>query len=60
MEGAVRMIFSPLFFSLTGTKITFEDGTVIHMSLKNGLKLLCSLSREKWGIETPAKDTKPV
>lgn len=32
--------------SLTGTKLTFEDGTVIHMSLKDGLKLLCSLSRE--------------
>lgn len=48
-----------MIFSLTGTKITFEDGTVIHMSLKNGFKLLCSLSREKWGIETPAKDPAP-
>lgn len=46
-------------FSLTGTKVTFEDGTVIHMSLKNGLKLLCSLSREKWEVVDPKPVEKP-
>lgn len=44
-----------MIFSLTGTKITFEDGTVIRMSLKNGFKLLCSLSREGWEVVSPPK-----
>jgi hypothetical protein len=46
------------WFSLTGTKVTFEDGTVIHMSLKEGFRLLCSLSREGWGIR-PADPPPP-
>ena len=53
--------------SLTGTRVTFEDGTVVHMSLQNGFKLLCSLLREGWVVSQigpvtsgPTESNKPV
>lgn len=41
---------SAVVVPFVGCVVTFDDGTVIHMSLRDGLRLLARLRAEGWEL----------